>query len=434
MRRMLRACDEEGRTGEMTLRILDQNEHGRTRCLWEEVFTEDTKTFLDYYYYIKTRDNQIYVVEEDGQICSMLQLNPYMVRMEDKEFPSAYIIAVATKEQYRRRGYMGALLRASLNDMYAKKIPFTFLMPAAEAIYKPYDFRYVYSQHIGQLVCEEGSFLWKCSKDEEEAGTRGRIAQSSTGKITFCDAGLWDADEMSAFFNEHFAERYQVCTVRDGAYYQTMIMEQQSEGGGVRLMRKDGVLKGFYAYAAEEGLEVREPVFLPGYENEFRTSVGEMEESVKGSGQNIEKSGEKISTDAGQGRDSVKVHACPPEYAFEEKPLIMARIVCLPEFLSALKVEEQLTVDCSFAVIDPIITQNSRIWRVTSGEGETELHVRETEDSEGVLPMAELTEILFGRRTIEEAKAQEGVIIPGHLGGELEKITKLKRIFFNEVV
>ena len=90
---MLRACDEEGRTGEMTLRILDQNEHGRTRCLWEEVFTEDTKTFLDYYYYIKTRDNQIYVVEEDGQICSMLQLNPYMVRMEDKEFPSAYIIA-----------------------------------------------------------------------------------------------------------------------------------------------------------------------------------------------------------------------------------------------------------------------------------------------------------------------------------------------------
>ena len=239
---------------------------------------------------------------------------------------------------------------------------------------------------------------------------------------------------MSAFFNEHFAERYQVCTVRDGAYYQTMIMEQQSEGGGVRLMRKDGVLKGFYAYAAEEGLEVREPVFLPGYENEFRTSVGEMVESVKGSGQNIEKSGEKISTDAGQGRDSVKVHACPPEYAFEEKPLIMARIVCLPEFLSALKVEEQLTVDCSFAVIDPIITQNSRIWRVTSGEGETELHVRETEDSEGVLPMAELTEILFGRRTIEEAKAQEGVIIPGHLGGELEKITKLKRIFFNEVV
>ena len=63
----------------MILRKLEQSEHDRTRRLWEEVFTEDTKAFLDYYYYIKTRDNQIYAVEEDGDICSMLQLNPYKV-------------------------------------------------------------------------------------------------------------------------------------------------------------------------------------------------------------------------------------------------------------------------------------------------------------------------------------------------------------------
>ena len=127
---------------EMILPRLEPTEHVKTRKLWEEVFPEDTKAFLDYYYYIKTRDNQIYVIEADGDICSMLQLNPYTVRVEEKEFPSAYIIAVATKENYRRRGYMGALLRTSLNDMYAKKIPFTFLMPAAEAIYTPYDFRF----------------------------------------------------------------------------------------------------------------------------------------------------------------------------------------------------------------------------------------------------------------------------------------------------
>ena len=81
----------------MILRKLEQSEHDRTRRLWEEVFTEDTKAFLDYYYYIKTRDNQIYAVEEDGDICSMLQLNPYKVVVEGTEFPSAYVIAVATK-------------------------------------------------------------------------------------------------------------------------------------------------------------------------------------------------------------------------------------------------------------------------------------------------------------------------------------------------
>ena len=133
----------------MKLRRLDPSEHGKTRELWEEVFPDDTKAFLDYYYYIKTRDNAIYVIEEDGEICSMLQLNPYMVRVEGQEFPSAYIIAVATRKEYRSRGYMGALLRTSLKEMYNRGLPFTFLMPAAEAIYTPYDFRYIYSQDQG---------------------------------------------------------------------------------------------------------------------------------------------------------------------------------------------------------------------------------------------------------------------------------------------
>ena len=133
----------------MILRKLDQSEHRLTRPLWEEVFTDDTKAFLDYYYYIKTRDNEIYVVEEEGKICSMLQLNPYQLMIGGKQYPSAYIIAVATKESFRGRGYMGALLRTSLNDMYTEKIPFTFLMPAAEAIYTPYDFRFIYDQPVG---------------------------------------------------------------------------------------------------------------------------------------------------------------------------------------------------------------------------------------------------------------------------------------------
>ena len=42
----------------MILRRLKQDEHGLTRKLWEEVFTEDTKAFLDYYYFIKTKENR----------------------------------------------------------------------------------------------------------------------------------------------------------------------------------------------------------------------------------------------------------------------------------------------------------------------------------------------------------------------------------------
>ena len=37
----------------MIIRKLEQSEHIATRKLWEEIFPEDTKAFLDYYYYIK---------------------------------------------------------------------------------------------------------------------------------------------------------------------------------------------------------------------------------------------------------------------------------------------------------------------------------------------------------------------------------------------
>lgn len=95
MRRLLRT-DARGGEG-MILRKLKPEEHGLTRKLWEEVFTEDTKEFLDYYYFIKTRENQIYVIEEDGGIQSMLQLNPYRICLGAEAFPSEYIIAVSTR-------------------------------------------------------------------------------------------------------------------------------------------------------------------------------------------------------------------------------------------------------------------------------------------------------------------------------------------------
>ena len=51
------------RENKMKIRKLDQSEHGKTRSLWEQVFSEDSQEFVDYYYYIKTKDNTIYVIE-----------------------------------------------------------------------------------------------------------------------------------------------------------------------------------------------------------------------------------------------------------------------------------------------------------------------------------------------------------------------------------
>ena len=128
----------------MHIRKLAEMEHGKTRSLYEEVFSEDSSSFIDYYYSEKTKDNTIFVVEEDGGIQAMLHLNPYTLMVNGRKEPSHYIVAVATREKYRKRGYMAGLLKESLRSMYKEGEPFTFLMPASESIYTPYGFRTVY--------------------------------------------------------------------------------------------------------------------------------------------------------------------------------------------------------------------------------------------------------------------------------------------------
>ena len=384
----------------MELRKLEQKEHSKTRNLWETVFSEDTKQFLDYYYFFKTRDNEIYAIEEDKAIRSMLQLNPYMLQVEEQQFRGNYIIAVATEEAYRSRGYMGMLLRKSMEEMYRRKEWFTFLMPAAEAIYTPYDFRFIYNQR--QALIEEIPEYGFLSEEK-----------SLNRKLDIKDASIGDAAEMAVFFNQHFADRWQVYAVRNEAYYQTLLFEQQSENGGIKLMESDGELVGMFDYAREDGLEIREPLYLNEYAEEFKKAVYAMQR------------------DSGE---SVKVYA-PFEEVGEEHPIIMARILYLPGLLSAMKVKEGEQMECSFAVLDTILTQNSRIWRIWGGYDDSrKIYVQETEDSEGVLTIGALTSLLFGYKTIEEIRREENVILPEHLAGELGKLQVLDKVFLNEIV
>ncbi len=393
----------------MQLRKLEQREHTATRKLWEEVFEEDTKAFLDYYYFIKAKENEIYVIETDGAIRAMLQLNPYQLQVGRDAAASRYVIAVATQKEYRGRGYMGALLRESMRDMYRQKMPFTFLMPAAEAIYTPYDFRYIYRQDQGKV-----------------RGVRGR----GDSKAQFSDASIFHAGELSEFFNQYFSEKYDVCAVRDEAYYQTKVFEQQSENGGIRMIKEDGELVGMFFYAKEDKYEILEPLCLPGHRGAFLEAVYDLthDEETK-----------------------VRVMACLPEDKQESSPLIMARILHLESLLKLMRVRDGEELDCAFAVLDPILTQNSRIWRLRGGSrredsspdgmqkaaepgaGE-QIEVRETEDSQGVLTVGALTELLFGSRTVEEIRADEDVMISKELACELEKLQPFDQIFLNEIV
>ena len=227
----------------MILRKLEKQEHIKTRKLWEEIFKEDTKEFLDYYYSVKATENEIYVIEEDDKIVSMLHLNPYQMRIGNEIFKTHYIVAVATDENYRKRGYMAKLLNHTMQIMQERGEPFTFLMPAAEAIYKPFGFEFVYEQKRGTII--------------------GKAYGKS--EVTFIMAEEKDCQDIADFANECLKD-YDVVTWRDASYYKTLLAEQASENGGILLAREGEKIVGVFCFAESDisdgkRIEIREPLF-----------------------------------------------------------------------------------------------------------------------------------------------------------------------------
>lgn len=208
----------------MVIRKLEQREHESTRSLYESVFSEDSKGFVDYYYDVKTKDNTIYVMEDEKEICAMLHLNPYMLIVNGKEVPAHYIVAVATKPECRRRGYMGSLLKVSLNEMYKGNEPFTFLMPASESIYTPYDFRTVYQQEQRYF---KGDKAARKVKPE-------------------------DAKEVAELADRYLQQNFQLYAKRDAAYYERLMREYESDGGCLMVTEKDGCITDCQPYVPGE--------------------------------------------------------------------------------------------------------------------------------------------------------------------------------------
>lgn len=220
----------------MKVRKLEVQENADSRPLYEEVFHEDSQNFVDYYYTEKTKDNQIYVVEEDGKIRSMLHLNPYHMYVNGSEKDVNYIVAVATQKEYRKRGYMAALLKESLRDMYKSGEAFTFLMPVSESIYLPFDFRTVYEQDK------------RYYKEEEREETE-------KSKVTIQNATAEDCRELAEFANAYLAEHKQIFAIRDEAYYQRVLLEYASDGSSLKIYRKDGKIVDCRGWFPQEDME-----------------------------------------------------------------------------------------------------------------------------------------------------------------------------------
>lgn len=367
---------------EYKIRKLDRSEHTRTRALWESVFIEDTEAFLDYYYDEKVKNNVIYAAEKDGQLCAMLHLNPYWIMAGDEKVQSYYIVAVATLPGHRHKGLMRGLLEKSMVDMEKESVPFTFLMPAAEAIYYPFGFRFFYKQTQKDLNFQNHS---------EE------------------NLEIWEADpsmckEMAKFAGEILKLNYRVYAQRTEEYYQTMLKEQKSQNGGIYCVKDGGELRGVFCYTKENKLEFREPLYGPGGEEILKYLIPKGETVRVIGTQNEEKDG---------------------------RPMIMGRIVNLERFLNLLGVKEDFSARIWFR--DSFIEENEGMYVLEGRKGR--LYAKKLRDAERkpveMLGVETFFSVVTGYLCVEEIDEKDIT----EKGEEvLSKISVFGPSFLNEVV
>lgn len=324
---------------------LDNQEKNSSRSLWEEIFSEDTKEFLDYYYQEKVKENEVLGIYEKEQLISMLHLNPYRLSFQGKTIDSDYIVAVATKEEYRHQGKMAELLKKSFQWAKEKKHPFVFLMPAKEAIYKPFGFETVYWRKDYCLLQEKA----------EDSITENYITiEEISGNCSAKEEK--ELHELAEYSNKLLKENYQVYAVRDMAYYQMLLKEQQSQNGSIVIGRekKSGELCGYCFLTNEGETELREVVSSEGMELLWIQAL------MKKYGRN----------------QQLKITGAALNKAVwkEERkfPCIMVRITDIEAFLSLLSVtlKEKMWINRygTIRVVDETFTENTGIYQLTVKE------------------------------------------------------------------
>ena len=112
------------------------------REMWQNNF-HDPVLYTQFYFEEVYGKNRILVNKDsEDNMRGMLHLNPYTLKVDGRPVSAHYIVGVATNEEYRRQGVMRELLKETFSYLRNQGEAFTYLMPADEAYYLPFDFRF----------------------------------------------------------------------------------------------------------------------------------------------------------------------------------------------------------------------------------------------------------------------------------------------------
>lgn len=357
-------------------------------AMYQEIF-EDPERFADYYFEYMYPSNRVLKLLKENELAAMLHLNPYTLRWNGQELPVSYIVAVATYERYRRQGMMAKLLQKAFEDLYKEGQLFTYLIPANEAYYTPFDFTYVMN--------------WQEAEIERKSVPVNRSYQ-----VVKIDVSLYS--EAAAFLNRKREDAFDLWIQVDEDYIRKQDAEMQSEDGGLYFLWKEGCPEGFFSATVDEEALYCTNLWIPA-----TISREELEETLFACFQ--KERAELVF----QGKNPFANLSC------RYTPKIMVRIICLEKFLERMQAEQEDSL--ILEVEDICLPENNGCfcWHIDKEGSRVQ---KTTQQPEWKVKIRQLTGILFGYGEWEKEMADASA----HVKTFFHKLHKLKNISITEQV
>lgn len=366
-------------TDDLEICMLKGKQVLNTRSLWEEIFQEDSREFVEYYYQHKAEKNTSFALKSGQELIAMVHLTPYQAVFKGKQNRKravSYIVGVATKEEYRHKGCMKKLLQEALKELHKRKEPFAFLMPASPEIYAPFSFTYIYER-------ENYSLNPKYLKAE----TLKKLAEGNWKEYSFPmkrdaasrnDGGLYDREiytlrlaapgseeRLADFAKKVLKEQYDLYMEHTEQYYEILQREIKSQKGSLFFVERQGKLLATAVFA----LDGKVP-FL-----------------------------QELLFEDGEGKQVVEQLFLKK---LQKKPVIMARVIRIEEMLSLLYSQTDKELLLTVADNDIVENQGSFLWQI----GKDYSRVTRLEMSQEVMEESQEQHKRILQVTIEELTAQ----------------------------
>lgn len=148
------------------IRYATNQDTAALKRLLKETFSDNDR-FIDLFFRLKFDGHNVCVYEHEGEVVSMAFLLPATIMLAEGERPVTYLYACATREAFRGRGYMRAIIERVYADICERGQVALLLLPAEESLYDYYGqcgfepFFYCNRRHF-----EAQNFSWRNDREE----------------------------------------------------------------------------------------------------------------------------------------------------------------------------------------------------------------------------------------------------------------------------